>query len=71
MNKLLSLTAGELAQGVVTASTGNHGLAVARSVKEVNASGMPANSIVIVLRGPGGSQIRTLCFPRDEDGLPS
>jgi threonine dehydratase len=40
MNKLLSLTAGERARGVVTASTGNHGMAVAWSLNKLNASGI-------------------------------
>jgi len=40
MNKLLSVMSEELVQGVVTASTGNHGVAVAHSVKELNASGI-------------------------------
>jgi len=39
MNKLLSLMPEDLVRGVVTASTGNHGAAVAHSVKELNASG--------------------------------
>ncbi len=39
MNKLLSLTPEELSRGVVTASTGNHGMAVAWGVKELNAPG--------------------------------
>ncbi|HIC89909.1 MAG TPA: threonine/serine dehydratase, partial [Anaerolineae bacterium] len=38
MNKLLSLTTEERARGVVTASTGNHGAAVARSAQVVNTS---------------------------------
>ena len=38
MNKLLSLTSDQLAQGVVTASSGNHGAAVARSVKTLGAT---------------------------------
>jgi threonine dehydratase len=40
MNKLLSLTDKERARGVVTASTGNHGAAVAHSVKALGASGL-------------------------------
>ena len=40
MNKLLSLTAEERARGVVTASTGNHGMAVARSLGILSASGI-------------------------------
>jgi threonine dehydratase len=38
MNKLLSLTSDQLAQGVITASSGNHGAAVARSVKTLGAT---------------------------------
>jgi threonine dehydratase len=37
MNKLLSLAPQELARGVVTASTGNHGAAVARSARVLDA----------------------------------
>jgi threonine dehydratase len=37
MNKLLSLSPRELARGVVTASTGNHGAAVARSARVLDA----------------------------------
>ena len=55
MNKLLSLTAEELAQGVVTASTGNHGLAVARGVTELSASG-----IVFVPENAGPSKVRAI-----------
>jgi len=40
MNKLLSLTDEERARGVVTASTGNHGMAVARSLGILGASGI-------------------------------
>ncbi len=40
MNKLLSLTAEQRARGVVTASTGNHGMAVARSLGKLNTSGI-------------------------------
>jgi len=40
MSKLLSLTADERARGVVTASTGNHGAAVARSVTLLDTSGI-------------------------------
>ena len=40
MNKLLSLSGEELARGVVTASTGNHGAAVARSVSILGATGI-------------------------------
>lgn len=48
MNKLLSLTSEELAQGAVTASTGNHGAAVAYSLNKLSASGLvfvPDNAI--------------------------
>ncbi|NIO28671.1 MAG: threonine/serine dehydratase [Candidatus Latescibacteria bacterium] len=40
MNKLLSLTEEQRARGVVTASTGNHGAAVAWSLGKLNASGI-------------------------------
>jgi len=40
MNKVLSLTPEEQRRGVVTASTGNHGAAVAFSLKKLNASGI-------------------------------
>jgi threonine dehydratase len=40
LNKLLSMTAEELAQGVVAASTGNHGLAVGWSLKMLGAAGI-------------------------------
>ncbi len=40
MNKLLSLTEEQRARGVVTASTGNHGAAVAYSLHKLNASGL-------------------------------
>jgi len=40
MNKLLSLTVEERARGVVTASTGNHGMAVARSLGILGGSGI-------------------------------
>jgi threonine dehydratase len=55
MNKLLSLMPEELVRGVVTASTGNHGAAVARSVKELNASG-----IVFVPENAIRSKVRTI-----------
>jgi threonine dehydratase len=48
MNKLLSTAAEELARGAVTASTGNHGAAVAYSLNELGASGVvfvPDNAI--------------------------
>ncbi len=40
MNKILSLSEEELRQGVVTASTGNHGAAVAFSLGKLKASGI-------------------------------
>ncbi|MBN1993269.1 MAG: threonine/serine dehydratase [Anaerolineae bacterium] len=40
MNKVLSLTAAARERGVVTASTGNHGAAVARSAQTVHATGL-------------------------------
>jgi len=40
MNKVLSLTPAERERGVVTASTGNHGAAVAFSLGKLNASGI-------------------------------
>jgi threonine dehydratase len=40
MNKILSLPPAELARGAVAASTGNHGAAVARSLKQLNAPGI-------------------------------
>ena len=40
MNKVLSLTPEEQRRGVVTASTGNHGAAVAFSLNKLNASGI-------------------------------
>jgi len=40
LNKLLSLSTEELARGVVTASTGNHGMAVGWSLKKLGASGI-------------------------------
>jgi len=55
MNKLLSLTTAELARGIVTASTGNHGVAVARSANELNASG-----IVFVPEGSSPSKVRAI-----------
>lgn len=40
MNKLLSLSPGDRARGVVTASTGNHGAAVAYSIEEHDSPGI-------------------------------
>lgn len=48
MNKLLSLSPEERAQGVVTASTGNHGAAVAFSLNKLGAKGIvfvPHNAV--------------------------
>ncbi len=39
MNKILSLTMEQMARGVVTASTGNHGLAVTFALRNLGASG--------------------------------
>jgi len=55
MNKLLSLNPEELARGVVTASTGNHGLAMARSMRELNASG-----IVFVTENANPSKVQAI-----------
>jgi threonine dehydratase len=55
MNKLLSLNPGELARGVVTASTGNHGLAMARSMRELNATG-----IVFVTENASPSKVQAI-----------
>ncbi|MFC2118170.1 threonine/serine dehydratase [Bacteroidota bacterium] len=48
MNKLLSLTKKELESGIVSASTGNHGLAVSYCLNKLNASGIvfaPKNAL--------------------------
>ena len=48
MNKLLSLTAEEQAKGVVTASTGNHGAAVAFSLNKLGGKAIvfvPENAV--------------------------
>jgi threonine dehydratase len=55
MNKLLSLTTEELMRGIATASTGNHGVAVARSVKALNASG-----IVFVTENVSPSKVQAI-----------
>ena len=55
MNKLLSVMSEELEQGVVTASTGNHGMAVAHSVKELNASG-----IVFVTENASSTKVQAI-----------
>src|SRR2546425_11636301 len=39
MNKLLSLTPEQRAKGVVAASTGNHGIAIAFGLRELNVKG--------------------------------
>src|SRR5205085_12390140 len=47
INKLLSLTVSEREQGIVTASSGNHGAAVAFGLKKLNMQGIifvPENS---------------------------
>jgi threonine dehydratase len=40
MNKILSLSGAQKASGIVTASTGNHGAAVARSLSQIEAAGI-------------------------------
>jgi threonine dehydratase len=55
MNKLLSLAPEELARGVVTASTGNHGAAVARSANALDTSG-----IVFVPEGSSPAKLRAI-----------
>jgi threonine dehydratase len=55
MNKLLSMSAAELAKGVVAASTGNHGMAVGWSLKKLEASG-----IVFVPENADQSKIRAI-----------
>lgn len=55
MNKLLSLTKEELARGVVTASTGNHGAAVARSAKVLDTPG-----IIFVTENIDPSKVRVI-----------
>lgn len=40
LNKLLNLTSAQLAQGVVAASSGNHGAAVAFGLNKINANGI-------------------------------
>jgi threonine dehydratase len=55
MNKLLSLDPEELARGVVTASTGNHGLAVAHSMRELKATG-----IVFVTENASPSKVQAI-----------
>lgn len=55
MNKLLSLTTEELSRGVVTASTGNHGVAVAFSLNKLDAQG-----IVFVPEGTPRSKVEAI-----------
>lgn len=55
MNKLLALTRHELARGVVTASTGNHGMAVAYGLRELGASG-----IVFVTENASPSKVQAI-----------
>lgn len=55
MNKILSLSAGELKRGVVTASTGNHGAAVAYSLGTLGAGG-----IVFVSKTASPSKIEAI-----------
>jgi len=55
MNKLLSLMPEDLVRGVVTASTGNHGAAVAYSVKELNASGT-----IFVTRNASSAKVQAI-----------
>ncbi len=55
MNKLLSLTPEERTRGVVTASTGNHGTAVARSASVLNAS-----AIIFVTENASLSKVQAI-----------
>lgn len=55
MNKLLFLTSEERTRGVVTASTGNHGTAVARSARILDAS-----AIVFVTESASLSKVQTI-----------
>jgi threonine dehydratase len=57
INKMLSLTAADRDRGVVTASTGNHGAALAFSLGKVNASG-------IVFVPENASQVKTNAIER-------
>ena len=53
MNRLLTLSTGELARGVVTASGGNHGLAIARSAHVLGAQAtvfLPSNVVADKVR---------------------
>jgi threonine dehydratase len=63
-NKLLSLTPGQRARGVVTASTGNHGLAVAFVLRRLGAPGIafvPEGAAPVKLTGIAslGVEVRT------------
>jgi threonine dehydratase len=53
MNKLLSLSDEDLSRGVVTASTGNHGMAVAYAARQLNARGT-----VFTTEGASASKVR-------------
>ncbi len=55
INKLLTLTPKELSRGVVTASTGNHGAAVAFGMGKLNASG-----IVFVPEATPGPKVKAI-----------
>jgi threonine dehydratase len=64
MNKLLSLTAGEKQRGVVTASSGNHGTAVACGLKTIGCRGvifLPENASPVKMANirSFGAEIRT------------
>lgn len=55
VNKLLSLTDDERMRGVVAASTGNHGMAVALAMKEVETGG-----VVFVPRGASETKVSAI-----------
>lgn len=55
MNKLLALSAAQLANGVVTASSGNHGGAVALGLNKLNKKG-----IVFVPEGASSTKVETI-----------
>jgi threonine dehydratase len=64
MNKVLALTDEERAAGVVTASTGNHGLAVARAAREVGVAALvfvpvTADQGKVAAIGSLGAEVRT------------
>jgi threonine dehydratase len=68
LNKILSLDETELARGIVTASTGNHGAACAYAVQQVNSRGIvfvPETAVETKLAAirSRGAEIRT--FGRD------